>query len=265
MPLTQQEIIKYLNDTHQKHHPQIHEAETCRELLAFTKKIYMGLAKGALLPTGIAEITTATSALLSRYSYNLMLYRGCLADLFANTKKVHKDYLDYVNEDNIYSRTLASGNPFLLRSHFSRLQEMVYHSKDYPLLPIDFAKLNGALQRFQDMHIASLSPAHYARFKTMLSSYGDVLSAQFMEYNLPDDKKNPKLTIGLYCKAKETLLTLNEDEIEQEDKTSGQDASILLYDDPHLFPSPSYENLEQTIQKINDLISPEFSASRAPQ
>lgn len=244
MSASKQEMITYLNQLHQSSYAEIDtNSDKYQGLKSFTEAIYASISANPTLPI---EVTLSNSQLFSRYSYNLMLYRACLANAHEEQTKFNENYLGYVNENNIYSRTLANGNPFLLKRHFSKLMELVDNTQDAPLTPANFKLLSEAIQKFSTQ-ISALSPDHYAGFKAMMAGYNDVLLAKLMDYNLAESKRVERIIKKLLDKTSEAF------QLAKDLQTEKIDSSIKLYGDAHLPPALPYASPDDALLKVNDL------------
>lgn len=174
-----------------------------------------------------------------------MMYRACLAKMHLNQNLFDMNYLTFT-KDSSYSNILSEGNPFLIKRHFIKLMDVVDQTKNKSLTEPQFAIFFESIKKLMN-DLDSLSPQNCAAFKSMMKGYSNLLLAKFMDYNLPESKKNP-------TSIKELLDTANKSfQLAQYIQEEEHDISISLYANSDFPPPLPFKNLNEALAKTTEL------------
>lgn len=232
---TPKEMILLLNEAHRHNHPQVTNPTTAKNMREFATSIYKKYSQGKELPDGIS---VTKSSELSRYTYNLMIFCSCLTDLQLRHGLAEGNYLPFCKENNIYTRNLKEGNPFLLVHHAQTLHKMLANLKRSTCTAEEYNALNKAVVEFIETQLPVLAPEYYAALKSTLSGYADLLLAGLIQIG---PSSNHSMFQALLAKAKDQFCLATELTRDRNDR------SVAIYHDPHIIPALLYANPEDAM------------------
>jgi hypothetical protein len=225
MPLSKEKrsaVIQSLNALHLGAYKDVPHTMD-EDIVVFTQENYAKVTKGGHFPHEIEDATV-----FAKYSYHLMIYCASLTEAFSesNRGKYKSNYLDYINEDNMFSRALAAGNPLVILKHCCQLNKIVECLKNEPISDEGKKQLYVAIYTLENA-INTLSPVDDAGIKATFFAYRDMLLGKFIQNCLPEERRDPSLMADLEKKVNEALRIA--------DLTAEEgDCSISLYRDKNL-------------------------------
>src|SRR3989338_10973043 len=125
------DLIKEVMEHEAKGFPPIAgHSQFGNNLQQFLRKLYSEIAgQSQPLPQSVSLLQPHD---LSRFAYNLIMYRAALADVHLAQALFNADYLAFIQTDNLYTKGLSKPNPFVLRAHIIQLFNQAYHACEQP-------------------------------------------------------------------------------------------------------------------------------------